>query len=849
MFYFKLTFISFLCFIQMLPSLVANNSGEVAEDGKIKGAVVDSQTKEPIEYATIALYREADNELITGTVTDFIGHFKIEKPVAGNYYLIITFIGFKEIKSERFTVINNNRNLNLGNFTLVSSSRNLDAVEVIAKRATIEYRIDKKVINVGKQITAQAGTAIDILENVPSVQVDIEGNVTLRGSSGFTVLIDGRPTILDPSDVLRQIPSTSIENIEIITNPSAKYEPDGATGIINIITLKNRLDGLSGVVNASAGIYGEYAGDLQMSYRMNKLNFVLSANHRTRSRPGFQTAERKTFSNDTSFFVESSGDTKREYYRSNIRAGIEYDMSKRDFISLSGRIGHWGMMTNSNLRYNDWTFPETAMFSYNSMDHAERGGNYFSVNGLYQRTFSKKVQKKEVIPNPEINDGKEAKTFENINDPDTKPQIDHALIFKIDYQGRDFNESITNELRDLSDELIDKNKNVEKGPSSKFRLNIDYTLPVSISDKFEAGMQWRSRKSVDITELWLYNDTTGELEYIDKYSHKVDYLRNTYAAYALYGGFAGNFGYQVGLRTEYTYRNIEMVGETPFIIDRWDYFPTTHLSYNLPLEQQIMASYSRRIDRPRGWWLEPFITWVDAYNVRQGNPAMKPEYIDSYEAGYLKKFNDNFFSLEAYYRITHNKIERISSVFHENVMLSKPENIGQDFSLGIEAMLNIGVFNWWDMEVSGTFFRYKLVGELTYMNDDEIISEPINRSSRNWNSRLNNTFKLWRNGELQLSSRYNSSSVTAQGTTTGYFVLDAAFKVTFLHRSLSANLQGRDILGTSLRERISEGPNFYTHYKNVPKSPVIVLTISYRFNNFDIGKGSRQNEEGEGEDF
>ena len=162
MFYFKLTFISFLCFIQMLPSLVANNSGEVAEDGKIKGAVVDSQTKEPIEYATIALYREADNELITGTVTDFIGHFKIEKPVAGNYYLIITFIGFKEIKSERFTVINNNRNLNLGNFTLVSSSRNLDAVEVIAKRATIEYRIDKKVINVGKQITAQAGTAIDI---------------------------------------------------------------------------------------------------------------------------------------------------------------------------------------------------------------------------------------------------------------------------------------------------------------------------------------------------------------------------------------------------------------------------------------------------------------------------------------------------------------------------------------------------------------------------------------------------------------------------------------------------------------------------------------------------------------
>lgn len=847
--YIKLTFLSLICCIQMLPVVSANTNNAPVEDGKIKGVVFDSQTKEPIEYATVALYRVADNELITGAVTDFLGHFKIEKPTTGEYYLIITFIGFEKVKSDRFKVDDNHRNINLGNFILVPSSNNLDAIEVIAKRAPIEYRIDKKVIHVGKQITAEAGTAIDILENVPSVQVDVEGNVTLRGSSGFTVLIDGRPTILDPSDVLRQIPSTSIESIEIITNPSAKYEPDGGTGIINIITLKNRLDGLSGVVNASAGIYGEYSGDLQMSYRMNKLNFVLSANHSTRSRPGYQTAERRTFSNDTSFFVESSGDTKREFYRSNIRAGIEYDISKKDFISLSGRIGHWGMMTNSNLRYNDWTFPETAMFSYNSIDHAERGGDYFSVNGLYQRTFSKKVQKREVIPNPEISNGKEAKTVENINEPDAKPQIDHALIFKIDYQGRDFNESITNELRDLSDELIDKNKNVEKGPSSRFRLNIDYTLPVSITDKFEAGMQWRSRKSIDITELWLYNDTTGELEFIDKYSHKVDYMRNTYAAYALYGGFAGNFGYQVGLRTEYTYRNIEMAGETPTIIDRWDYFPTTHLSYNLPLEQQIMASYSRRIDRPRSWWLEPFITWVDTYNVQQGNPALQPEYIDSYEIGYLKKFNDNFFSLEAYYRITHNKVERISSVFHENVMLSKPENIGQDFSLGIEAMLNLGVTNWWDVQLSGNFFRYKLKGELTYVTNEEIIVEPINRSSRNWNTRFNNTFRLWRNGELQVSSRYNSSSVTAQGTSTGYFVLDAAFKVNFLHRSLSANLQGRDLLGTSLRERISEGPNFNTHYKNVPKSPVVVITISYRFNNFDVGKRAGQNEEGEGDDF
>ncbi len=849
MFYLKSVLLIFICSILLLFPVIAKADGETGEDGKIKGAVVEANTKEPIEYATVALYRESDNELISGAITDFIGHFKIEKPNPGNYYLIITFIGFQDVKTDVFVVDNAHRNKNLGNFILESYAKNLDAVEIIARRAPIEYRIDKKVITVDKQITAQSGTAIDILESVPSVQVDIEGNVTLRGSSGFTVLIDGKPTILDPSDVLRQIPSTSIENIEIITNPSAKYEPDGATGIINIITIKNRLDGLSGSINASAGLYGQYSGDLQLSYRMNKINFVLGANHRTRTRPGYQTSNRTTYSNDTSYFVESMGDTKREYSSSSVSFGIEYDPTKSDFISVSGRTGRWDMNTNSTLRYNDWTFPETDMFSYNSLDHAVRGGDYYSINGVYQHTFSKKTQKEEVVQEKDISISQNDNTIEEVSNMIAGAPVNHNLIFKMDYNYRDFNESVTNELRDLSDILIDKNKNIEDGPSSSNRLTIDYTLPVKDKDKFEAGMQWRNRKSVDNTELWLYDDTTGKIERIDEYSHKVDYTNNIYAAYALYGGFAGDFGYQAGLRTEYTYRNIEMAGETPAIIDRWDYFPTIHISYNLPLEQQVMASYSRRIDRPRGWWLEPFITWVDAYNVRQGNPGLKPEYIDSYEIGYVKKFNDNFISLEAYYRVTHNKVERISSVFDENVMMRRPENIGKDFSLGIEAMLNVGIFNWWDLELSGNFFRYKLEGEVIYEDIGGDVKESINRSSRNWNTRFNNTFKLWRNGEFQLSSRYNSSSVTAQGTSAGYFVLDAAFKVTFLNRSLTANIQGRDVLGTSLRERTSEGLNFNSHYKNVPKSPVVTLTITYRFNNFDVGKRSGQNGEGEGGEF
>jgi outer membrane receptor protein involved in Fe transport len=261
-----------------------------------------------------------------------------------------------------------------------------------------------------------------------------------------------------------------------------------------------------------------------------------------------------------------------------------------------------------------------------------------------------------------------------------------------------------------------------------------------------------------------------------------------------------------------------------------------------------MISYSKRINRPRGWWLEPFITWEDAYNVRQGNPGLLPEYIDSYETGYMKSFNDNFFSLEAYYRVTRNKVERISSVYQENVILRRPYNIGNDYSLGLEAMLSIGITPWWDMEISGNYFRYWMEGEIEYQNGQDFYTETIDRYSRNWNSRFNNTFSLWKNGEFQVSSRYNSESITAQGTTSGYFTLDAAFKVTFLNRSLSANLQGRDLLGTSLRESISEGPDFYSYYQYEPKSPVVVLTLSYKFNNFVASRRSAQNG-GEGDDF
>ncbi len=833
-------YILFLLFVIATHSAFAGGELENAK-GKIKGAVLEGKTKQPLEYATISLYSADDNKLITGTITDHLGHFKLELPAPGNYYLVISFIGLKDIKSDVFHVENLEHNVHLGNFILMSDSKVLKEVEIVSKQAPIEFKTDRKVIRVDKQITALGGTAVDVLENVPSVQVDVEGNVTLRGSSGFTVLIDGKPTILEPSDVLRQIPSSSIQNIEIITNPSVKYEPDGATGIINIITKKNHLDGLSGNINLNAGNYGRYGGDLLLNYRVKKVNFFIGGNYNTRPRPGTIESQRETDSADTTFYVNLQGDRGRSFNNYGIRGGIELNATKNDYISLSGKYGNWKMLRDATLRYDEWNSFQNDKYSYNSMDNTKVGGIYYNITGVYQHKFGKKKESAEEKNRPENGSHGPKSGSRPKGAPGMKMKnVEHKLEAEAIYQYRYNDEYTINELRDLSDTLIGGKKNVEKGPSAVLRLKLDYTLPVGKKDKFEAGFQSRNGRSTDETGLYLYNPETGDIEFAPEYYHLTDYKRNIYAAYTLYAGEIKKFGYQAGLRVEYTDRVISMTGEDDFVLNRWDYFPTVHLSYQLPYDQQLMGSYSRRIQRSRGWQLEPFITWQDEYNVRKGNPDLKPEYTDSYELSYLKKFKDNFFSLEGYYRVTHNKVERVSSVYSETVMLHTFENVGKDYSLGVEAMLSLGITKWWDLDISGNFYNYKLKGTL--------YDEPFERTSTNWNSRMSNTFRLWKNGQFQISGRYNSASITAQGTSSDYYSLDAALKASFLNRSLSVAIQGRDLLSTAKREFISEGRNFYNHTLYRPKSPAITITISYRFNNFKPTKRENGSMEGMGED-
>lgn len=763
-----------------------------ARKGTLKGFVFDIQTKQPLEYATVTMIRKRDNQVVNGTITDQNGFYKIKDVDFGMYQIDITFIGYKTKSMERVMIKPDDKDVDLGQIDLEPSVKTLDEAMVIADRPTMTYKIDKKVINVSQQHTSASGTAVEILENIPSVTVDIEGNVSLRGSESFTVLIDNKPTVLDPSDALNQIPASAIENIEVITNPSVKYDPDGNSGIINIITKKNKLQGFNGIVNLNAGMYERYGGDILINWRKERINIFVGADLNNRNMEGSRDTENRTFYNNSTSFILSNGDFDRGRESYGVRGGFDLILNPRNSLNFETRVGDHNHGGTSITDYQEYTDPITDNNLYISSEESERGGFYYNMNLGYTHKFHKK---------------------------------EHEIYTLLNYRARDFTKISKNKLIDDSGTKTSGQKSFESGPHDSYRFQVDYTLPLRTNDKFEAGYNLRIDNSNELAETYQYNPVTLVDDYMIDFMHDVSHERDIHAIYTMYSGETGKFGYQGGLRGEYTYRNITLneTGESS-LIDRFDLFPTIHLSYNTEKENQLMASYSRRIQRPRGYYLEPFLTWYDAFNVRTGNPDLNPEYIDSYELSHLMKFGRNSFSVDAYYRITNNKIERTRSVYEENVFLSSFENVGKDYSLGIELMLGLDIQKWWHVDLMGNIYDYRVEGEL--------LGYDFSESSFNWNARFNNTLRLGKSTRVQLNGMYNSPTITAQGERDGFFMANFAVRQSFYKNKLSATLQVRDVFGTMRHSSTYEGLDFYSYYDFQPDTPLVTLTLSYKLNNY-----------------
>lgn len=778
-------------------------------NSSIQGTVLDSTERAPLEYANIMLFEQENDEMLEGTTTDGSGFFIFDDIPAGQYFVRINYMGYKS-DTVKLEIAPEYSEVNLGDIFLPRRYLELSGVEATAENISIDYQIDKKVLNVNRQQSSISGSAVNILENAPSVTTDIEGNVELRGSSNFRVLINGKPTVQDANDVLLQTPASTIEKIEIITNPSAKYNPEGSAGIINLVLKKNRLRGISGMATINGGSYNRHGGEVLLNYNKQKINTTLSLDYNDRPSPGSGWRESQTTTNDTTSYIYSTGDNERKHKHYGLRGSIEYLPDTNNTIKLSLRAGSRNGRHESNEILQTWTMTQSQLIQdttvQDNLNNGLFGGDFYSLNLNYNRQF---------------------------------PGQAHQLESNMNISRRSGgHESIDKQLNKLGN-VVSGTKSIEEGPRIRWEFKMDYTLPLKNGQKFEAGLQNRGRTGTEINENYTYDTNLNDFVHQPKYDHEVENNRNIGALYSIYSGEKNDFGYQTGLRTEYTYRKIKSLNDgSQFNIDRWDIFPTLHLSYKLNQKQEMMLSYTRRIDRPRGWFLEPFETWSGPYDIRKGNPELTPEYINSLELGYKLEFDRSFLSLETYYRNTVDKIERVRSVHpdYKNVYLHSFDNVGEDHSLGSEVMLNLNIYKWWNLNLSGNLYNYRVVGQLNDQNFD--------RESFNWTTRLNNTFSIDQKTKFQINNIYNSPSVSSQGKRKGFFLTNASIRRNFLGSKLTAILQARDIFDTGEWEFESQGKDFYMQRRFDRQSPTFSITLRYNINRY---RNRRQGQRGQGD--
>lgn len=766
-------------------------------EGTIKGQIIDSNSGKPMEYANVVLFSLRDSSIVTGSVSDQAGKFEMTKVPFGRFYLVANFIGFNKKTLPEIKITPKEKTIDVGAITLEPSAASLQAVEITGQKEHIEYQIDKKIVNVDQDIMAQGGNAVNALENIPSVQVDIDGNVSLRGSSSFTVLIDGRPSILQGTDALQQIPASNIDHIEIITNPSAKYEPDGTAGIINVILKEKKESGFNGIVNASATNQESYTADFLLNYKFKNMNLFGGFDYNDNQHRGEHRSEQEVYNGDSTTFKIMEGDRSRNRSGYGARAGADFYLSKQTTLSVSGRYGYFEFGGGGSSRSHYFYDPAAGDSYLMSIDNDKRSGNYMNSTLSFQHKFD---------------------------------DIGHQLDFLADYQFRtgddieDRQESNTDADWNIIDEFPYLIRTNETSDDHNIRLKLDYVKPISEEGKIEAGFQSRLEKETEDYYFGEYSYPSSEWVENILFSNAMDFKQDIHSVYGTYSNKWKSLGYQLGLRSEYTYREIQNVkSPEPAVIDRWDFFPTLHFSKNFKNKDQILASYTRRIERPRGWDLDPFVSYMNKDNLRKGNPQLEAEYINSFELGYQKRFLESLVSLEGYYRETLNKITRIRT-WEDTVFMNTVANMNSDYSIGVELMINTDPTKWLQLSLTGNLFNYRIEGQI---NDQDISTE-----STNWNSRINAVFKLPKEFRLQLNGMYNGPSVTAQGRVEGFFMTNLALKKDFFKKNFTVTLSARDLFKTGKHDFTSSGENFYSHDYFNREAPIFALNLSYKINNY-----------------
>ena len=773
---------------------------------KITGTLKDP-FGEPLPYASIALHNKNDKSLEKGTASNELGQFELLAK-SGSYYLKITFLSYEDKTIEKVEV--QDADLDLGFLKMKTGSQALEEVTVAAEKIDMELKLDKRVINVSKDINNRGRNAVEILDNIPSVAVDVEGTVSLRGSENVRILVDGKPSGLvglSSSDALRQLQAGMIERIELITNPSARYDAEGEVGIINIVLKKEQKKNINGTLDVHTGYPHNHGIDLNLNYRREFANIFGSYGLSYQERPGSGKSFQSFNYEDTSFSYNRLREHSRNSLSNSFRMGSEFYLNGNNSFTLSGL---YRLTDGSNISLHRYT-------DYNSLDELAR---------IVER-------------NGEENETKDFKEFAfNYNKKFKKKDQVWTFDAKwMDSEDLENNQVIETSSVDSVPALNQRISNTENEINLLFQT--DYVHPFGKDGKLEAGLKANLR---DLDNDYKVEQLSEEevWQVLPLFNNHLLYTENIYAAYLMGGNKLGAFSYQGGLRVEYSSIEIEMVKtQEKNPKDYLQFFPSVHLSYKLDDKNDLQLSYSRRISRPRFWWLIPFVGLDDARNIYSGNPDLNPEYTNSFEVGYLKNLEKGSLLPSIYYRFTTGVIDRILISDSSGLTRSFPINLGFENSFGLELSGSYRIMEAWNL--TGNFNFFRAISEGIYEEQD------FSNDTYSWNFRASSKWTIKKKLGVQTSFNYRSPRNDAQGKIYSQYFMDLGASYDFFKGNATLTLSGKDLFNTRKRRYLMTGPGFVTDGEFQWRSRQLLLTFSYRLNQKKM-RGDRKGRDDAGGD-
>ncbi|MBP1839998.1 TonB-dependent receptor domain-containing protein [Formosa algae] len=785
---------------------------------QITGKIVD-EANLPLEYATVALYNQNNKTLISGVITDSKGDFEFKNIKKGTFYIEASFIGYEVKTINNITILNTRETKDLGQL-LLTLGTNLDEVVIQGERSTVVNKIDRQVFDAETFTSAQGGSTIDVIRNLPSVSIDGQGEISVRGSSGFTVLLNGKPVQSNASTIMAQLPANAVERVEVITAPSAKYDPEGKAGILNIITKKGALDGAFAQLNIKGGFpsietYGNdkahqrYGIDATYNVRNEIWNVSLSANYQRNDLGGRREGDAYTIIDDVKTQFPSTGERSFDEVNYSGRFSVDFTPDTTNVFSLGLFAGKRSKERLADIVYYDnhavspadsdnrlYTFQyynhnlreRKSDFALGSLDYTYtfKNTSKLSTSALYEYTL---------LGGPTVN--------QNLGYPD------HSILYQDEY-------------------------NTNENPLHGIRLQLDYTFKPFTWGVLDMGYQYRH---LDHTGDFVYErrtDFDDDFELVPEFSSEVDLERTIHAFYTQFSGKSGLWNYAAGARIEVMDRTLDLKDKANTVDDTYEYditklYPSASLQYEITDKTNIKAAYSKRVERTSTFQMNPFPEREHSETLEQGDPELKPEFIDLVELGVTKKLkNGQSVFATAYYRNVKNVVNRVNTVYNDTILNRIYSNVGDAKTIGLELGAEIKPTKNWNNFIGANIYNYKIDGEF----DDQ----PIHSEATQYSINFNSTYSFWENASLQFTFNYLSERVTAQGEDSRFYSPNLTFQKSFLNNRLTATLQWQNIdmglLDTNEQRITTYRPNdFYTTTNYIYEVDMVLLNLSYTFKN------------------